>query len=112
MDEAPAPAFAAQHPVRLHVTDDLRRTRLTAFFRLLLAVPLFLWAALVGIFVALAAIGNWFVTLIASFLGVLAGYAALFFSPGLRTRSGGAGKMPILTRVWQRGLGGALGVGL
>jgi Domain of unknown function (DUF4389) len=64
VDEAPAPAFAAQHPVRLHVTDDLRRTRLTAFFRLLLAVPHFLWAALVGIFVALAAIGNWFATLI------------------------------------------------
>jgi hypothetical protein len=62
--DAPAPAFAAQHPVRLRVTDDLRRTRLTAFFRLLLAVPLFLWAGLVGIFVALAAIGNWFATLI------------------------------------------------
>jgi hypothetical protein len=64
VEEVPAAPFAARHPVRLRVTDDLRRTRLTAFFRLLLAVPLFLWAALLGIFVAFAAIGNWFATLI------------------------------------------------
>jgi hypothetical protein len=64
VEEVPAAAFAPQHPVRLRVTDDLRRTRLTAFFRLLLAVPHFLWAALMGIFIVLAAIGNWFATLI------------------------------------------------
>jgi Domain of unknown function (DUF4389) len=64
VEEVPAAPFAARHPVRLRVTDDLRRTRLTAFFRLLLAVPLFLWAALLGIVVAFAAIGNWFATLI------------------------------------------------
>jgi hypothetical protein len=59
-----AAASAPQHPVRLRVTDDLRRTRLTAFFRLLLAIPHFLWAALLGIFVLLAAIADWFATLI------------------------------------------------
>lgn len=34
------------HPVRLDVDDDLRRSRLTVFFRLLLAIPLFVWLAL------------------------------------------------------------------
>jgi hypothetical protein len=31
------------HPVRFVVTDDLRRSRLAAFFRLLLALPHFVW---------------------------------------------------------------------
>jgi hypothetical protein len=34
------------HPVRIVVTDDLRRSRLTVLFRLVLAVPHFLWATL------------------------------------------------------------------
>src|SRR5207244_7323778 len=34
------------YPVRLVVTDDLRRTRLTVFFRLLLAIPHFIWLSL------------------------------------------------------------------
>lgn len=34
------------HPVRIVVNDDLRRTRLTVFFRLVLAVPHLLWATL------------------------------------------------------------------
>lgn len=29
--------------MRLTVTDDLRRSRLTVFFRLLLAIPHFIW---------------------------------------------------------------------
>ena len=33
----------ADHPVRLVVTDDLKRSRLTVFFRLLLAIPHFIW---------------------------------------------------------------------
>jgi hypothetical protein len=63
MEEAPAAAYGAQHPIRLHITDDLRRTRLTAFFRLLLTVPHLLWLALLAIVVILAAVGNWFATL-------------------------------------------------
>ena len=31
------------HPVRFVVADDLQRSRLTVFFRLLLAVPHFIW---------------------------------------------------------------------
>jgi hypothetical protein len=54
----------AQHPVHL-VGDphDLRRSRATVFFRLLLAIPHIVWLALWGIAVFFAAIANWFVTL-------------------------------------------------
>src|SRR5262245_35721008 len=61
MDDARA-AYAV-HPVRLHITDDLQRTRLTALFRLLLAIPHFVWLALRGIACLFAAIGRWFVPL-------------------------------------------------
>ena len=33
-----------EHPVRLVLADDLRRSRLTVCFRLLLALPHFVWA--------------------------------------------------------------------
>jgi len=58
------PSAAAQHPVRLVVDDDLRRSRLTVFFRLLLAIPHLIWLSLWGIAAYLAAIVNWFATLI------------------------------------------------
>jgi hypothetical protein len=51
------------YPVRLVVTDDLRRSRLTVFFRLLLAIPHFLWLGLWGIAAVFAAIANWFAVL-------------------------------------------------
>src|SRR6185503_3905904 len=50
-------------PIRLHVTDDLRRSRLTVFFRLLLTVPHFVWLLLWGLAAFFAVIANWFVTL-------------------------------------------------
>ena len=34
------------HPVRLELTDDVRRSRLTVFFRFLLAVPHLIWLLL------------------------------------------------------------------
>jgi hypothetical protein len=54
-----------RHPVRV-VGDpyDLRRSRLTVFFRILLAVPHIIWLVLWGIVVILAAITQWFVTLV------------------------------------------------
>ena len=72
-------AVAAHHPVRLRINDDLQRTRLTVFFRLILAIPHFLWLALLAIVGVLGVIGNWFATLIqgSSPLGLhnfLAGY--------------------------------------
>jgi uncharacterized protein DUF4389 len=51
------------HPIQLRVDDDLARSRLTVFFRLLLTIPHFIWLALWGIAVVFAVIGNWVVTL-------------------------------------------------
>jgi hypothetical protein len=58
-------ASTVQHPVRVVVTDDLQRNRLTVFFRLILAIPLILWATLWGVIAILAWIVNWFATLFA-----------------------------------------------
>jgi Domain of unknown function (DUF4389) len=63
MESAAATASTAQHPVRIVVSDDLQRTRLTVFFRLILAIPLFIWAALWSVIALLAAVVNWFATL-------------------------------------------------
>ena len=51
--------------VRLVITDDLRRSRLTVFFRLLLAIPHILWVILWTIAVVPAALVTWFATLVA-----------------------------------------------
>src|SRR5207237_6182197 len=48
---------------RIVVTDDLRRSRLTVFFRLLLAIPHFIWLALFGIVAIVVAFVNWWATL-------------------------------------------------
>jgi hypothetical protein len=52
-----------EHPIRLVVEDDLRRSRLTILFRLLLVIPHFIWLALWGIAVVFAAIVGWFAAL-------------------------------------------------
>ena len=57
------PLPAREDPIRLESSDDLRRNRLTVFFRLLLAIPHLIWLALWGIAALFAAIGNWFATL-------------------------------------------------
>jgi len=64
MDTAVAHAPTAAHPIRLIVNDDLQRTRLTVFFRLILAIPLLLWLTLWGVIATLALIANWIATLI------------------------------------------------
>ena len=45
--------------------EDLRRSRVTVFFRLPLAVPHIVWLALWTVLAVIAAILNWFVTLFA-----------------------------------------------
>ena len=65
--ESTAPASAAhsaQHPIRLVVNDDLQRTRLTVFFRIILAIPHLIWATLWAVVAILAWIANWFATLV------------------------------------------------
>lgn len=56
LTDAPSP-----HPIHLVVTDDLHRSRLTVFFRLLLVIPHLIWLALWGIAVWFAVIAAWFV---------------------------------------------------
>jgi hypothetical protein len=51
-------------PISLHTAEDSRRSRLTVFFRFLLALPHLVWLSLWGIVVYLAVIVNWFATLI------------------------------------------------
>jgi len=51
------------HPVKLLLSDELERTRVTVFFRLLLAIPLLIWLYLWGLGVLLMTIANWFATL-------------------------------------------------
>jgi hypothetical protein len=58
------PSPAELHPVRVVVTDDLHRSRLTVFFRLLLAIPHYIWFVLWSFFAFLISIVNWFITLI------------------------------------------------
>ncbi len=53
-----------EHPVALELDDDLRRSRLTVFFRLLLALPHFVWLTLWSLVALLAAIAAWFAALV------------------------------------------------
>jgi hypothetical protein len=52
------------HPIRLVLTDDLRRSRLTVLLRLLLAVPHLLWWSLWGLAVLVASFAGWIVALV------------------------------------------------
>jgi hypothetical protein len=54
---------ARSHPVELRVDDDLRRNRLTVFFRLLLVIPHWIVVSLWGIAAFPVALVNWFATL-------------------------------------------------
>ena len=73
-----------RHPVRV-VGDpyDLRRSRLTVFFRILLAIPHLIWVVLWGVVAFLAAIVQWFVTL---FSGTPARALHRFISAYIRYR--------------------------
>lgn len=56
-------AALPSHPIQLTLGDDLKRNRITVLFRLILAIPHFIWLWLWGIVVYFAVIGNWFATL-------------------------------------------------
>jgi hypothetical protein len=61
----PFPGFAGDepYPVDLVVAPPEGQSRLTVFFRLLLAIPHFVWLVLWSILAIFAAIANWFATL-------------------------------------------------
>jgi len=64
-DRAPPPtAPPSSHPIRLPVFDDLKRSRLTVFFRLLLAIPHFFWWNVWSSLITVLVIINWFAVLI------------------------------------------------
>jgi len=62
-DTATTAASADHHPVALVVDDDLERNRLTVFFRLLLAIPQFIWLYFFGIVAGIALLIAWFAAL-------------------------------------------------
>src|SRR4029450_11253759 len=64
LEAAKAGTTTAQHPIRLINHDDLHRNRLTVFFRLILAIPLFLWAILWGVIAYLPWLVNCLSTLL------------------------------------------------
>ena len=86
----PALPQVEPHSVRLTVEDDLKRSRLTVFFRLLLAIPHFLWylAWSYGLVIPVLVIVNWFAVLITGrspedlhlLLGRMLRYRTHFFS--------------------------------
>lgn len=58
--------FALQaHPIDMTVSGDLRRSRLTVFFRLLIAIPHLIWMWLWGILAEVALLVAWVVALFA-----------------------------------------------
>lgn len=74
-------AAPPEHPIQISCDDDLRRSRLTVFFRLLLWLPHLVWLILWGIVTTFAIVANWFVTL---FRGTPAASLHRFISAYLR----------------------------
>lgn len=58
---AAATSAPSSHPIRLVVEDDLRRSRLTVLFRLVLALPHFVWLFLWNVAALLAVLAAWVV---------------------------------------------------
>jgi hypothetical protein len=55
---------AREDPISIEVKDDLRRSRLTVFFRLPLVFPHLVWLTLWGVLALFAAIASWVATLV------------------------------------------------
>ena len=71
----------AAYPIRLVVSDDLRRSRLTVFFRYLLALPHIVWLALYGLAAYVVLFIAWFAAL---FIGRVPGGLHRFLAGFLR----------------------------
>ena len=61
---APPTVPPSPHPIRLAVFDDLKRSRLTVFFRILLLIPHLAWQYVWGFVIMALVIVNWFAVLI------------------------------------------------
>jgi hypothetical protein len=72
-----------RHPVGLIVDDDLRRNRLTVFFRLLLAIPQAIWISLWSIVAYVALVVAWIAALVTGRVpDPLHGFLARFLRAG------------------------------
>jgi hypothetical protein len=63
MSEVTAQTGPQPHPIGLIVSDDLKRSRLTVFFRLLLAIPHLIWVTLWGCVAYIVVLIAWFAAL-------------------------------------------------
>ena len=98
-------SLAASHPIGLIVEDDLKRNRLTVFFRLLLAIPQAIWIGLWGIAVFVAIVIAWFAALI---LGRVPGGLHEFIARYLRALTHLSAYVLLLADPWPP-FGGAEG---
>jgi hypothetical protein len=101
------------HPIDLSVSGDLKRSRLTVFFRLIIAIPHLIWMALWGFVAELALFVTWLVTIftgrvpdglhgfLASFLRYLTRVSAwlLLLADPFPPFSGAEGGYPIDVRI-------------
>jgi hypothetical protein len=62
---SPSTVTAQPHPIRLVNRDDLRRSRLTVFFRLLLFIPQAIWLTLWSLGVLFIAVAAWIIGIVA-----------------------------------------------
>ncbi len=102
MSEAVAPGAPAPHPIGLIVTDDLHRSRLTVFFRILLAIPQFIWLALWGIVAEIVVLIGWFAAL---FMGRLPDGLHNFLAAFLRFYTHVTAYVLLLSNPWPPFLG-------
>jgi hypothetical protein len=102
-------AAVEPHPIRLVVRDDLERSRLTVFFRLLLLIPHVVWLFLWSLAAFLVAVVNWVATLVSGrpagplweFLAAYLRYGTHVYAYGLLAANpfpgftGAAGSYPV-----------------
>jgi hypothetical protein len=86
-----------RHPIGLIVNDDLRRNRLTVFFRFLLVLPQLIWLAIWGIAIYVAVLLAWLAALI---LGRVPDGLHTFLARYLRATAHATAYMFLLANPW------------
>ena len=102
MSQAAVAGTPPSHPIGLIVTDDLHRSRLTVFFRLLLAIPQVIWLALWGIAAEIVLVIAWFAAL---FMGRLPEGLHNFLTAFLRFYTHVSAYLLLLSNPWPPFLG-------
>jgi hypothetical protein len=102
MSQAAVAGTPAPHPIGLIVTDDLHRSRLTVFFRLLLAIPQLIWLVLWTIAAEIVLVIAWFAAL---FMGRLPEGLHNFLTAFLRFYTHVSAYLLLLSNPWPPFLG-------